>query len=378
MIVLVLLSRQSGQDVLTFYTPPELAPFKTVVVPTVDAQSLAWSLDGRWLSVLDSYLGSPQLHIYSTDGHPFRQYPPINRKTTLVTSDNVNSNVMYDFKSQLWSKDGLFLAESRSITVLNTRTFSLVYKLECTVETATAWRENIDVAGQRSHSMVLGQMIPQPPSNISFFDMRLNAGNTFLSCRDQAVRTTLYIWSTHSRQLHTILYQHTNIVSASWHPNKPELLLIVCSDASLHILDVESKQTPIHLLQSFEKHVNFVRLEANWLSQSFSDKLAILLTCRTIGYQLLWPQGRPQINKDQALDMTENVDESRDSLFDILTGRTPLPELKVKPVDLNSDEKNMIDATEKFDDTFQSKRNPAHIHTRNGTTVNLEDDSEIF
>lgn len=72
----------------------------------------------------------------------------------------------------------------------------------------------------------------------------------------------------------------------------------------------------------------------------------------------------------------EEGDVSEDSLYDILTGRTPLPELKVRQVEMEVDKEE----TEKLEDTFQEKIGKVDEKVKEAGMQgeSLEDDSEIF
>ncbi|KAG8630228.1 hypothetical protein KVT40_001847 [Elsinoe batatas] len=388
--VLVLLMRRDSQDVLSFYLPPSLVPFRSITLPTVDAQAISWSTCGRWLSVLDSPLNSQPVLIFTPDGFLFRQYPSLPTPPSTPGGEGAPS---LGFKSASWSSDHLVLSSASDLTLLSSRAFlpskslplSSIHTSQRSLEDSiVAYQETINAAGQRSYDTLTGQLIPLPNAKTSLIDVRANSSGAHLSCRDEGNDTAVYIISTSPQQIHSLLILHSPIRRATWHPTRPNLLLILTETGTLHIWDITSSQPPIHIPHSFEAlpAQEKGRVEARWVSPPFphstsptvasdtasslnpSDdatttttithvpppvlgsragvegpKLSILLTTRKAGFQLLWPEGRPSpilegLRNSVAIArgdaVTPGGDESEDSLYDILTGRTPLPALKVR------------------------------------------------
>jgi hypothetical protein len=83
----------------------------------------------------------------------------------------------------------------------------------------------------------------------------------------------------------------------------------------------------------------------------------------------VWPEGKDKILRFERDDEDEQGD-SDDSLFDILTGRTPIPELSVSRIEAEADEDmegeqveedglgygDSVGTVQGLDDTFRGKR----------------------
>jgi len=71
-LVLALLCRNSGQDVLLLVAGASYRVLKRVELATVDAQGIKWSRDGRWIAVWDSPGAGYKVCVYTADGHLYR------------------------------------------------------------------------------------------------------------------------------------------------------------------------------------------------------------------------------------------------------------------------------------------------------------------
>ena len=126
--------------------------------------------------------------------------------------------------------------------------------------------------------------------------------------------------------------------------------------------------------------------------------LAVLVSSKKAGWQIIWPEGRPESGgnahvgrgaevKDTNHESEHEGDVSQDSLYDILTGRTPLPVLKGSRAEADrvgrgdGEHSGMTDSGG-LDDTFREKRVQAQAQMqaqqKSPEPVNLDDDSEIF
>jgi len=113
--VFALLSRPSGQDVLTLHAPGTYFVLKTVTLSAVDAQGLKWSPDGRWLAVWDAPSTGYRIFVYTADGHLYRMY----------SGEQQGEISGLGIKSVEWTPRGDFLAiggYDKRVTLLSTRT----------------------------------------------------------------------------------------------------------------------------------------------------------------------------------------------------------------------------------------------------------------
>lgn len=118
---LAILLKPEVTDVLTIHEPGSYKLLNQTTLPTVDAQGLKWSPDGRWIAVWDLPSIGTKVLIYTADGQLFRTYngPP-------DVDDSHDTGV----KQIEWSSPGpegfsQILAVGRingNIDLLNTRT----------------------------------------------------------------------------------------------------------------------------------------------------------------------------------------------------------------------------------------------------------------
>lgn len=70
--------KPDANDLLTIHEFRSYELIGRAVLPTVDAQGLKWSPDGRWIAVWDAASTGTKVLVYTADGQPFRAYtgPP--------------------------------------------------------------------------------------------------------------------------------------------------------------------------------------------------------------------------------------------------------------------------------------------------------------
>jgi hypothetical protein len=98
-------------------------------------------------------------------------------------------------------------------------------------------------------------------------------------------------------------------------------------------------------------------MEARWLHTP-SDKKPALLFGHAQGYLILWPAGRDSIvrferDRNERESTPTGNGDSDDSLYDILTGRTPVPRLEDSMRNYEDDDD---DDTGGLEDTFREKK----------------------
>jgi len=71
---LAILTRPATQDILMLLNPDNHTLVKSIEMPTVDAQEVACSSDGRWVAVRDLASCGSRVSFYTADGHPFKTY----------------------------------------------------------------------------------------------------------------------------------------------------------------------------------------------------------------------------------------------------------------------------------------------------------------
>ncbi|KAF2431621.1 tricorn protease N-terminal domain-containing protein [Tothia fuscella] len=349
-----LLSRPGPQDILTLHAPTTYFVVKTVTLLTVDAQGVKWSPDGRWMVVWDTPSVGLKIYVYTADGHLYRVY-----------SGDSEDTLGLGVKSIEWSPRGDYLAiggHDRRVVLLSTRTFSPVMVLDHTSSIqlsrgSMVWQEQVTGTSQRSYTTVQQPVAPptapDSPSNqatkTGLSLIAFNANGTVVATRDDSVPTTVWLWDLTKLTATAVLVQHSPVKQLSWHPTIASLLLIQCShdEPTLYFYDT-TNEVPYTLDVSFQKTAG--RIEAQWLSTASNSNFALLLG-DTQSFVLVWPEGRDQILKFENNEHggAEAEAEEEDSLFDILTGKTPIKELDRTEL-LVSDV--LEEDTEVLDDTF--------------------------
>jgi hypothetical protein len=133
----------------------------------------------------------------------------------------------------------------------------------------------------------------------------------------------------------------------SWHPSNPSILLIQTAqdEPVLYFWNVEDN-APSVLQVPFQRSSG--RLDARWLRTAPGRKLAVLVG-DAHNSVIVWPDGKYQ----HLFEQDEEGDESVDSLYEALTGRSPTKMMDPTEL-LVSDVPD--DTTEILDDTFVNRK----------------------
>lgn len=385
---LATLSRPGADDLLNLYFPALHKQLASVKLPTTDAQSLCWSPDGRWLAVLDSAIASPSLHFYTPDGHHFRSYPPPDESNELALRT----------KAMVWSPDSQVIALSShdgKITLLNTRTFTPLAIIEHSTtidqrtlsseQQAPIWQEVVLASSERSY-IAAPQPVSPPlsktkssagPNELGVAEARFSCDGTYLATRDERMLNTVWIWNMATLATHAVVIQHSNVRRLHWHPTRPDTLMLECGEGIVYLYQASSTQAPLPLSTSTPASAAL-----SWLDTCTNSKPAILVTSKS-SFRIIYPEGQPessdfddeQAHSHAGADETFDEGASEDSLFDVLSGRTPLPPKTEQSyteridVEVETEEE---DSSTRMDDTFREKR------TRRPVPVDPFDDSQIF
>ncbi|KAH6644703.1 hypothetical protein C7974DRAFT_384123 [Boeremia exigua] len=411
--VMAMLCRSSGMDVLMLLAPRTYALISRVELPTIDAAGLKWSRDGRWIAVWDATSTGYNLYIFTADGHLYRT---ITREPSTDAREWTVEGL--GIKSVEWVPGTEWLAVGgwdRRVRILSTRTFAPVVFLDHTasidVPGAPVYSEKVDGQGHRTYT-ITPQPVTPPKAPLEKNETTLmkqgisllafNSDGTLCATRDDSTPSTVWIWDLRSLQPRMILIQYAPVKSLHWHHDNPGLLLIQtthdsptlylyqASNLSASTSASTSASAPPPAILDLSSHINKpastlpARWTTSWLSTP-TDKKPALTLAHQAGYVFSWPFGKDVILRFSTPDGSEASD---DSLYDILTGRTPVPRLP------DSDEPDMDDSMlaeqqlvaedseymMSFDDTFRGKSVEHEARSQRGRSV-LDDDSgldEIF
>lgn len=380
------LSRIGADDHLSLHFPSLRQPPPPSKLPTSDAQGISWSPDGRWLAVLDVPTASPSLYIYTPDGHLFRSYP---------TSKEVDSGL--GVKNIAWSLDGRIIALTRydgMVELLNTKTFTPLAMIEHSTtihqhdvakeDQAPVWQEIVSPSNERSYSPQAQPVSPplskakagSDPKDLGVAEICFSSDASYLATRDCRMLNTVWVWNMATLGAHAVLIQHSNVRRLKWHPIRPETLMIDCAEGFAHVWNVSSSEPPTALLTGA-----LPKARLNWI-EGPPEANPIIMVTEASQFRLLYPEGQDELTDEPprpvSADESEIYDEggSEDSLFQVLSGRKPLPP-KTQPsftemVDLDMEAEDSLDGG--LDDTFREKK----AMQQGRVEVDPFDDSEIF
>lgn len=71
---LAILLKPEASDLLTIHEAYSYETISKINLPTVDAQGLRWSPDGRWIAIWDAASNGTKVLVYTADGQHFRTY----------------------------------------------------------------------------------------------------------------------------------------------------------------------------------------------------------------------------------------------------------------------------------------------------------------
>ncbi|KAK4632318.1 hypothetical protein CLAFUW4_02753 [Fulvia fulva] len=379
-----LLTRNGADDNLALHFPSLTSATAPIKLPTVDAQLLSWSPDGRWLAILDVPTASPNLHIYTPDGHLFRSYP-----TNKDADDGLST------KNMAWSADGRYLALSKhdgKVELLNTKTFSPLAILEHNTtidqsslpqsDQAPVWLEILSASNTHSYSLQSHPVLPplstakptSEPSDLGVAELSFSSDSNHLVTRDCRMLNTIWLWNMATLSAHAVVIQHANVRSLSWHPTRPDILLIDCAEGFAHVYDVSSVSPPLALPTGARP-----KAKLSWVNTTAEAKSMVMAT-EMHNFQLIYPEGQDEMvaGTPRATAITRDVPfeegGSEDSLFEVLSGRKPLPP-KTAPsftemVDLEAEAEEDTISGGPLEDTFREKKKKVDVDPL--------DDSDIF
>lgn len=114
---LAVLTRPAAQDVLMLLQPESHELVKSVELPIVDAQEVAWTPDGNWLVIRDAASVGYKMLVYTADGHLYKT----------VASNRHDVDMSLGIKCMQWSPSGGTLAigdNDGSMTIFTKNTAS--------------------------------------------------------------------------------------------------------------------------------------------------------------------------------------------------------------------------------------------------------------
>ncbi|KAL1963887.1 hypothetical protein VTN77DRAFT_7693 [Rasamsonia byssochlamydoides] len=235
-----ILLKPETSDLLTLHEIQTYELITRVALPTVDAQGLKWSPDGRWIAVWEAASAGTKVLIYTADGQLFRAY------TGVPECDGTYDLGVRTIEWGPVNRTSQILAVGKfdgTVDLLNSRTFSCSTSLSHTFHidsySPTIWRERysgIDgsleyAEASSSSAFTTTSESSGPPRGVSMIQFSYN-GN-FLATLDQSLPNVVWIWSLISPiHLKSVLVHEHNVRQFAWHPSEPELLVTTNNSAA--------------------------------------------------------------------------------------------------------------------------------------------------
>ncbi|KAK3116767.1 hypothetical protein LTR53_002533 [Teratosphaeriaceae sp. CCFEE 6253] len=382
------LARPAAEDTLTMHFSESSTSMPPVRLPTVDAQALSWSPDGRWLAVLDTPTARPSVHFYTPDAHLFRSYP---------ATSPLDSTSGLGVKAVTWSADSRTVALSRyngTVVLLNATTFAPLAMIEHNItidqtslpahQQAPIWREAVSAANERSYSLAAQPVSPPisrpkpstEPSELGIAETTFSADGSYLATHDERMLSTVWVWNTSTLAAHAVLMQHHDVRKVHWHPTRASLAMLDCGEGIGYLYDASASSPLTPMSVPLPGNSGFA-----WVRTEVEGRLAVLCTTKS-SFRVLYPEGCDTAAHDTdsqtgvGADMFEEG-TSEDSLLDVLSGRKPAPDRKSETsyTDIVEIEAYAADGSQTLglDDTFREKS-----RARTAVEADPLDDSQIF
>ncbi|KAF3104004.1 hypothetical protein TWF569_007792 [Orbilia oligospora] len=224
-----LLTRPVAHDMLNLYSPESYTPIKSIELPTIDAQALKWSPNGRWIAILESASAGYRVLLYTANGHMFRTHE--------------QPCVGLGLRTMEWSSDGDFLVlggYDGSVIFLNNFLFNKVVEMRHTIEiklmATDVWSEELSVLGERHYTLItppvslptVDSLASDPVPKIGVSVISFSADGTLVATKDERMPNSIWVWSLESLAPLAILVQLSQVKAIQWHPSRGDLLAVVC------------------------------------------------------------------------------------------------------------------------------------------------------
>lgn len=127
-----LLTRRGGKDVLSIHARRSYEVLRSWTADTVDAQSLQWSPDGRFIALVDSAAHGHKLLLYTADGHLFKVW----KGPSSLSLENQHVELGAGIRGVEWSSQANWIAINdyrNTVTILAAPSYSQTFDLRHSV-----------------------------------------------------------------------------------------------------------------------------------------------------------------------------------------------------------------------------------------------------
>jgi WD40 repeat protein len=173
-----------------------------------------------------------------------------------------------------------------------------------------------------------------------------------IATRDEATPTAVWIWNLTSLSPTAVLTHHAAVKSISWHPKRPDLLLISClQDETVVNIWNSSTMQPEVIPISAQK--TSVKLDVRWLGGQSTTLSTAILAGDNKRAVIIWPDGRSGADSFPSFHEGDSVD----SVYEALVGPSP----QKSSFRRNDDTELLVsetteDLTDIVDDTFMNRK----------------------
>ncbi|KAJ5506979.1 hypothetical protein N7453_005936 [Penicillium expansum] len=232
---LAILLKPDTSDLLTVHEPRSYDLVNRTVLPTIDAQGLKWSPDGKWIAIWDIASAGTKVLVLTADGQLFRTYSGpsgVDDSFDLGVKQIEWGPVSHQAISEILAVGKV----NGNVDLLRTRTFSsattLSHVFQTDQECSNIWRERYTTAtgdaeyAEASCSSALS-MSPEsagPPRGV--LTMAFSPDGCLLATVDTARQNVVWIWSLEGTPtLVSALVHEQSVRQIVWHPSTPQLLI---------------------------------------------------------------------------------------------------------------------------------------------------------
>ncbi|KAL4956004.1 WD40-repeat-containing domain protein [Aspergillus filifer] len=238
---LAILLKPETTDLLTVHEFQSYELIGRELLPTVDAQGLKWSPDGRWIAVWEAASAGTKVLIFTADGQLFRTYtglPESDDSFDLGVRGIEWSPAVHGGSSQVLAVgkvDGI-------VDLLGTRTFSCLSTLSHVFQidqySPSIWRERYAAGGmsleyaESSNSSAFTNHVESTnaPRGVSL--MGFSHDGKLLSTVDQTRPNIVWIWDLEDTPtlVSALIHEHA-VRQVLWHPSSTQLLITTANNA---------------------------------------------------------------------------------------------------------------------------------------------------
>jgi hypothetical protein len=120
---LAALTRGGGKDIISIHALESYEVIRSWYPESIDAQAISWSVDGKWLAILESASQGHRIFVYTADGHLFQTW----KGPHPTSHEDMDLDLGAGIKLFDWNRTGTYAAigdHSKRVTILYTPSFT--------------------------------------------------------------------------------------------------------------------------------------------------------------------------------------------------------------------------------------------------------------